>query len=59
MARQTHEHRHEKRIVRSLIFPTVLYGCETWTMTKKIEKDQRMRDVDMEDTKNIMNGEKD
>ena len=43
MARQTREHRHKKRIVRTLIFPTVLYGCETWTMTKKMEKkDQRM-----------------
>src|SRR6218665_1355048 len=38
MARQTREHTNEKRIVRSLIFPTVLYGCETWTMTKKMEK---------------------
>src|SRR6218665_3245140 len=28
----------KKRIVKSLIFPTVLYGCETWTMTKKMEK---------------------
>ena len=28
----------KKRIVGSLIFPTVLYGCETWTMTKKMEK---------------------
>jgi len=28
----------EKWIVRSLIFPTVLYGCEMWTMTKKVEK---------------------
>src|SRR6218665_3077041 len=25
-------------IVRALIFPTVLCGCETWTMTKKMEK---------------------
>src|SRR6218665_901791 len=38
MARQTREHKHEKRIVRTLIFPTVLYGWETWTMTKKMEK---------------------
>ena len=38
MARQTREHKHEKSIVRSLIFPKVLYGCETWTMTKKTEK---------------------
>src|SRR6218665_348591 len=38
MARQTREHRHKKRIVRTLIFPTVLHGCETWTMTKKMEK---------------------
>src|SRR6218665_2279174 len=38
MARQTREHRHKKKIVRTLIFPTVLYGCETWTMTKKMEK---------------------
>jgi len=38
MTRQTCEHRHEKRIVRSLIFPTVLYGCEMWTMTKTMEK---------------------
>src|SRR6218665_781332 len=38
MARQTREHRHKKRIVRTLIFPTVLYSCETWTMTKKMEK---------------------
>src|SRR6218665_1574074 len=28
----------KKRIVRTLIFPTVLYGCETWTMTKKMGK---------------------
>src|SRR6218665_704241 len=28
MARQTREHRHKKRIMRTLIFPTVLYGCE-------------------------------
>ena len=36
MARQTGEHRNEKSIVRSLIFPTALhvYDCETWTMTK-------------------------
>src|SRR6218665_406479 len=38
MARQTREHRHKKRIVRTLIFPTVLYLYETWTMTKKMEK---------------------
>ena len=38
MARQTREHKYEKRIVRTLIFPTVLYGCETCTMTKKMEK---------------------
>ena len=38
MARQTREHKHEKRIVRTLIFLTVLYGCETWTMTQKMEK---------------------
>ena len=25
-------------IVRTLIFPTVLYGCETWTVTKKMGK---------------------
>jgi len=28
----------KKRIVGSLIFLTVLYGCEMWTMTKKMEK---------------------
>src|SRR6218665_388575 len=28
----------KKRIVKTLIFLTVLYGCETWTMTKKMEK---------------------
>src|SRR6218665_2473842 len=28
----------KERIVRTLIFPTVLYGCEMWTMTKKMEK---------------------
>ena len=41
MARQTREQLSidtNKRIVRTLIFPTVLYGCETWTMTKKMEK---------------------
>jgi len=38
MARQSREHKHEKRIVKTLIFPTVLYGCETRTMTKKMEK---------------------
>jgi len=42
MERQTREHKHEKRIVRTLILPTVLYVCETWTMTKKMEKNQRM-----------------
>jgi len=41
MARRTREHTNEKRIVRSLIFQTVLYGCETWTMTKKMEKKMR------------------
>src|SRR6218665_128231 len=61
MARQTREHRHKKKIVRTLIVPTVLYGCETRTMTKKNgKKDQRMRDVDMEeDAKNIMDIEED
>jgi len=24
------------------LFPTVLYGRETWTMPKQMEKDQRM-----------------
>jgi len=38
MTKQAREHRHEKKTVRSLIFPTVLYGCETWTMAKKMEK---------------------
>src|SRR6218665_2229066 len=28
----------KKRIVRTLIFSTVLYGCEMWTVTKKMEK---------------------
>src|SRR6218665_2717236 len=28
----------EKWKVRSLIFPTVLHDCETWTMTKRLEK---------------------
>src|SRR6218665_606829 len=28
----------QKRMVRMLIFPTVLYGYETWTMTNKMEK---------------------
>ena len=28
----------KKRLVRAMIFPTVLYGCETWTMTKNLEK---------------------
>src|SRR6218665_381297 len=27
----------KKRIVRTLIFTTVLYSCETWTMTKKMK----------------------
>jgi hypothetical protein len=29
----------KKRLVRALIIPTVLYGCETWTMTKIMKKD--------------------
>jgi len=38
----------------------VLYGCETWTMTKKMGKDQCMWNVDMEkDAKNITDGEED
>ena len=28
----------KKRLVRALIIPTVTYGSETWTMTKKIGK---------------------
>jgi len=28
----------KKRLVRALIFSTVLYGCETWTVTKKMER---------------------
>jgi hypothetical protein len=28
----------KKRLVRALIFPTVLYGCETWTITKSMGK---------------------
>src|SRR6218665_2436800 len=28
----------KESVMRSLIFPTVLYGCETWTMTEKMEK---------------------
>src|SRR6218665_2144643 len=38
MARQTRELDTKKMISRTLIFPTVLYGCEMWTMTKKMEK---------------------
>jgi hypothetical protein len=26
----------KKRLVRALIFPTVLYGCETWTITQSM-----------------------
>jgi hypothetical protein len=29
---------HTPGLVRALIFPTVLYGCETWTITKSMEK---------------------
>ena len=42
MASQTREHRHEKKDSETRIFPTVLYGYETWTMTKKMEKNQCM-----------------
>ena len=28
----------KKRLVRALIFPVVLYGCETWTKTQDMEK---------------------
>jgi len=35
MVRQTREHRHEKKDSEDTDF---LYGCETWTMTKKTEK---------------------
>ena len=38
MERWACEYRYEKRLVRALIIPTVLYGCETWTMTKKMRK---------------------
>src|SRR6218665_410730 len=38
IARQTREHRYKERIMRSLIFPTVLYACEMRTMTKKLGK---------------------
>ena len=63
MARQHVSIDMKKWIVKSLIFPTVLYGCETWTMTKKMEKKINaceMWIMDMEeDAKNIMDGEKD
>ena len=26
------------RIVKAMVFPVVLYGCETWTKTKAVEK---------------------
>src|SRR6218665_430744 len=32
----------KKGVMRSLIFPTVLYGCETWTTTKKMVKKRSM-----------------
>ena len=28
----------KKRLVRALIFPVVLYGCETWTKTRDMER---------------------
>jgi hypothetical protein len=28
----------KKRLVRALIFPTVLYGCETWTIKRTWRK---------------------
>ena len=38
MEGQTRNHKHKKRLVKAMIFPTVLYGCETWTLTKNLEK---------------------
>ena len=35
MARQTHEHRHTKTDSEVTDLPTVLYGCEMWTMNDK------------------------
>src|ERR1700733_3650603 len=28
----------KKRLVRALIFPVVMYGCESWTKTQSMEK---------------------
>src|ERR1043165_8784519 len=38
MEGQTCEYRHEKRLLKALIIPTITYGSETWTMTKKMRK---------------------
>ena len=46
--------------MRALIIPTVTYGSETWTMTKKMgKKINACENVDLEeDAENIMDGEK-
>ena len=38
MERQTCQRKYKKRLMRAMIFPTILYGCETWTMTENFEK---------------------
>ena len=54
------EYRDEKRLVRALIIPIITYGSELWTLTKKMEKNQCLRIMVMEeDDENIMEGEKD
>ena len=64
MEGQTCEYRNEKRLVKALIIPTITYGSETWTMTKKMRKKINVCEmynfVHMEeDAENIMDGEKD
>ena len=51
-------------ILRTLIFPELVYGCETWTMKEKMEK--KINACEMwiwrpleGDAKNIMDEEKD
>ena len=49
--------------MRAMIFPTVLYGCETWTMTKNLEKKINACEMwiwrNEEDAENIVDGQKD
>ena len=38
------------RLVKAMVFPVVTYGCESWTMKKKVKKDESVSPLVMSDS---------